>query len=234
MSNLDLSNDTPTPATPPRGADAMDTTLVQALRRWAAVYPDRVAYRFLEDGEEEGAALTYAELDRRARALAAFLRREGGAGERALLLFPPGLDFVVSFLGCLYAGTVAVPAYPPRANRPDSRLQAIARDARPRFALTTPALHARAALLTGKNPELAGVCWIDVEEIDPTLAESWEPGPELTAEGLAFLQYTSGSTATPKGVVVRPRQPGPQRGDDPARLRPVRGFGDRRLAAALP
>jgi amino acid adenylation domain-containing protein len=184
----------------------LDATLVEVLRRWASVYPDRIAYRFLEDGEEEGSFLTYAELDRRARAVAAFLQREGGAGERALLLFPPGLDFVVSFLGCLYAGTVAVPAYPPRANRPDSRLQAIARDARPRFALATPALRDRADAFTAKNPELAEVRWIateEITEIDPDLAAAWEPGPELTSDGLAFLQYTSGSTATPKGVAVR-------------------------------
>jgi len=181
----------------------MEATLIEVLRRRAAVHPDRVAYRFLEDGEEEGSSLTYAELDRRARAVAAFLQREGGAGERALLLYPPGLDFVVSFLGCLYAGTVAVPAYPPRANRPDSRLQAIARDAQPRFALTTPALRDRAGVFLEKNPELAGVRWVATEEIDVSLADSWERGSELTSEGVAFLQYTSGSTATPKGVVVR-------------------------------
>ncbi len=180
-----------------------DITLVDVLRRRACTHPDRMAYRFLDDGEEEGGSLTYAELDRRARALAAFLQREGGAGERALLLYPPGLDFVVSFLGCLYAGTVAVPAYPPRSNRPDSRLQAIARDARPRFALTTPALRDRAGVFLTQNPELAGVQWVATEEMDLSLADSWERGPELTSEGVAFLQYTSGSTATPKGVVVR-------------------------------
>ncbi|HEX6864808.1 MAG TPA: fatty acyl-AMP ligase, partial [Thermoanaerobaculia bacterium] len=180
-----------------------DSNLVDVLRRRASTHPDRMAYRFLDDGEEEGGSLTYAELDRRARALAAFLQREGGAGERALLLYPPGLDFVVAFLGCLYAGTVAVPAYPPRSNRPDSRLQAIARDARPRFALTIPALRDRAGVFLAKNPELAGVRWVATEEIDLSLADSWERGPELNEEGVAFLQYTSGSTATPKGVVVR-------------------------------
>ncbi|HVG11019.1 MAG TPA: amino acid adenylation domain-containing protein [Thermoanaerobaculia bacterium] len=180
-----------------------DSNLVDVLCRRACAHPDRMAYRFLDDGEEEGGSLTYAEVDRRARALAAFLQREGGAGERALLLYPPGLDFVVSFLGCLYAGTVAVPAYPPRSNRPDSRLQAIARDARPRFALTTPALRDRAGVFLEKNPELAGVRWVATEEMDLSLADSWERGPELTSEGVAFLQYTSGSTATPKGVVVR-------------------------------
>ncbi|MFL6292874.1 MAG: AMP-binding protein, partial [Thermoanaerobaculia bacterium] len=180
-----------------------DSNLVDVLRRRAAEHPDRVAYRFLDDGEEEGSSLTYAELDRRARALGAFLQRHGGAGERALLLYPPGLDFVVSFLGCLYAGTVAVPAYPPRSNRPDSRLQAIARDARPRFALTTPVLRDKAGVFLARNPELAGVQWVATEEMDLSLSDSWERGPELNAEGVAFLQYTSGSTATPKGVVVR-------------------------------
>ena len=183
-----------------------DPNFVDILRRRAGAHPERMAYRFLDDGEEEGGSLTYAELDRRARALAAFLQREGAAGERALLLYPPGLDFVVGFLGCLYAGTVAVPAYPPRSNRPDSRLQAIARDARPRFALATAALRDRAALFVAQNPELAGVRWVATDEVcrdGSGSADSWERGPELTSEGVAFLQYTSGSTATPKGVVVR-------------------------------
>ncbi|HEV2856372.1 MAG TPA: AMP-binding protein, partial [Thermoanaerobaculia bacterium] len=165
--------------------------------------PDRIAYRFLADGEVEEESLTYAELDRRARALGACLQEMGAEGERALLLYPPGLEFVTAFLGCLYGGVVAVPAYPPRSNRPDSRLQAIAEDARPRLALTTPALRDRAAGFAVQNPSLAGVRWVATSEVDPGIAERWRQGAALGPEWPAFLQYTSGSTATPKGVVVR-------------------------------
>ncbi len=184
----------------------LDSTLIDVLSHRASEDPDRIAYRFLSDGEVEEDALTYAELDRRARALGAFLQEMGAEGERALLLYPPGLEFVTAFLGCLYGGVVAVPAYPPRSNRPDSRLEAIARDARPRFALTTPALRDRAATFSTHNPALAGVRWIatsEITEADTGLAERWQSVAALGPEWPAFLQYTSGSTATPKGVVVR-------------------------------
>jgi amino acid adenylation domain-containing protein len=181
---------------------ASETSLVDVLCHRAGVVPERVAYRFLEDGEEEGENVTYAELHRRASALGAFLQKSGAAGERVLLLYPPGIEFVTAFMGCLYGGAVAVPAYPPRINRPDARLQAITEDARPRFALTTSALRERAGAVVESNPRLAGVRWVATEEIDPALSETWKP-PEIHPRSLAFLQYTSGSTATPKGVEVR-------------------------------
>src|SRR4028119_1380170 len=118
--------------------DPFTPTLIEILRRRAGEQPDKTAYRFLANGEEEVASLTYAELDRRARALGALLQSQGPAGERALLLYPPGLEFVVSFLGCLYGGAIAVPAYPPRANRGDSRLPASAEDAGPPPAPASP------------------------------------------------------------------------------------------------
>ncbi len=179
------------------------STLVEVLCQRTLESPSRVAYRFLADGEEEESSLTYAELDRRARALGALLQESGAAGERALLLYPPGLEFITAFLGCLYGGVVAVPAYPPRSNRPDPRLQAIAEDSRPLLALTTTALRDRAPAFAAHNPALAGVRWVATAEIDPKLAERWRPAGDLGPETLAFLQYTSGSTATPKGVMVR-------------------------------
>ncbi|HVS00719.1 MAG TPA: amino acid adenylation domain-containing protein, partial [Thermoanaerobaculia bacterium] len=126
--------------------------------------------------------------------LGAFLQENGAAGERVLLLYPPGLEFVAGFLGCLYGGAIVVPAYPPRSNRPDSRLTAIVKDARPRFALTTPAL---AQLAEGYAERV-----VAAEELDPGLAERWV---QPAANEIAFLQYTSGSTATPKGVMVTHR-----------------------------
>jgi amino acid adenylation domain-containing protein len=173
-------------------------TLAGLLRERAADRPDHGLYTFLADGEEEAGGLTYRELDRRARALAAWLQDAGCRGERALLLFPPGLDFITAFFGCLYAGAAAVPAYPPRLHRTDERLVEIFRDARPHAVLTTSALLGRLATAQG---ELAGGRLVAVDQIPDSLAEDWRE-PDLGAGDLAFLQYTSGSTAAPKGVLV--------------------------------
>jgi len=187
--------------------DPSSSTLIEILRQRAARQAEKVAYRFLADGEDEVASLTFAELDRRARALGAFLQQQGATGERALLLYPPGLEFVVSFLGCLYGGVVAVPAYPPRTNRPDARLAAIVKDARPRFALTTPALADLAKDFAAHVPGLRDLQWVATEEIDQQLAGLWvaHADPSSVPGSTAFLQYTSGSTATPKGVMVTHR-----------------------------
>ena len=108
------------------------STLVALLRQRAQEQPAHKLYTFLCDGEEE-AALTYAELDHRACALAARLQSSGARGERVLLLYPSGLDYIIAFFGCLYAGAVAIPAYPPRQNRNSMRLQAIIADAQAKF-----------------------------------------------------------------------------------------------------
>ncbi|MEA2695243.1 MAG: hypothetical protein QOJ16_4630, partial [Acidobacteriota bacterium] len=169
----------------------------------ASEIPDSHAYTFLADGEGEGASLTYAQLDARARALAAVLAERGLRGERALLLFPPGLDFILAFWGCLYAGVVAVPAYPPkeRAGQLDSRLLAILADARPRAVLTTAAVRARLEGLSARLPGLADLAWFAADEVPDAAAEGFRD-PRLAPADLAFLQYTSGSTALPKGVMV--------------------------------
>jgi len=183
------------------------TTTVDWLRVRAREHPERRAFAFLRDGEDEGAALTYAELDLRARAVAAHLQSSGAEpGERALLLYPPSLEFIAAFFGALYAGVVAVPAYPPRLGRrrgSDERLETIAEDCRPRFILTTGAIaRRREALETGTwlTTGESGSAWL----ADAWRADSWLE-PDLTPETLAFLQYTSGSTSTPKGVRVEHR-----------------------------
>ena len=167
---------------------------IDVLRVRARAQPEKRLFTFSSDDSNvvhEG--LTYAGLDLKARALAVRLAEMGLVGERALLPFPPGLDFVVAFYGCLYAGVVAVPASPGRPNRPNDRLRAIVGDARPRAVLTSSALR--------PVPELEGLPRLAVDEVEEGLAGAWrDPG---SGEGnLAFLQYTSGSTATPKGVMV--------------------------------
>ncbi|MGW8226415.1 MAG: AMP-binding protein, partial [Anaerolineales bacterium] len=116
------------------------TTLVEMLRWWSHRQPDKLVYTFLEDGETEETNLTYGELNRKAMAIGALLQDLGMQGERALLLYPPGLDYIATFFGCLYAGVVAVPAYPPRLNRPVPRIQAIVADSHAKVALTTSSI----------------------------------------------------------------------------------------------
>src|SRR5215217_1483531 len=117
-------------------------TLVELLRRRALREPERRAYTFLPDGETEEEHTSYGELDQKARAVAATLQSANASGQRVLLLFPPGLDYIAAFFGCLYAGAVAVPSYPPRLNSL-SQLHAIATDARANVALTTAAMYSR-------------------------------------------------------------------------------------------
>jgi amino acid adenylation domain-containing protein/non-ribosomal peptide synthase protein (TIGR01720 family) len=176
-------------------------TLCELIRRRALEDPEGTAYVFLLDGEEEAGRLTYLELDRRARALGARLQQEGACGERVLLLYPPGLDYITAFFGCLYAGGVAVPAYPPRQNRSLSRLRAVVADARPKIALTNAAILSRVQGWLEEAPDLGSLSWEATDDLSADLAESWEQ-PEESEESLAFLQYTSGSTGTPKGVVL--------------------------------
>jgi amino acid adenylation domain-containing protein len=177
------------------------SSLVELLRHRALEQPDRLSYLFLADGEAEAACLTFDDLDRRARAIGAELERAGGQGERALLLFPPGIEFIAAFFGCLYGGAIAVPAYPPRAAKGQPRLRSIAHDARPRVVLTTAALSARAEMLVTQVPELREAVWLATDSTPVELADEWTPPPS-DLDSLAFLQYTSGSTAAPKGVMV--------------------------------
>lgn len=177
------------------------TTFVDLLDYRAKNQPERKAYTFLQDGETEVGKLTYKELDRQARAIASQLQNLDVAGCRALLLYPPGLEFIAAFFGCLYAGVVAVPAYPPRRNQNMSRLQAIVTDAQATVALTTTSLLGDIETRFSESPELSELRWLATDSIATDLAQAWQK-PDVSGDTLAFLQYTSGSTGTPKGVMV--------------------------------
>ena len=176
-------------------------TIVDLLRQRAAYRPHDRAFTFLVDGETEELNITYAELDRKARAVGAWLASQGMAGKRVLLLYPSGLDFIAAFMGCLYGGAIAVPAYPPRKNRSVERIEAIAADADAAVALTTRDVLDRFDALRASAPSLEHLIWKVDSELEPTWADRWQR-PDIDGETLAFLQYTSGSTGTPKGVML--------------------------------
>ncbi len=177
------------------------STLVEVVRHRARWQPKDLAFIYLVDGEQQQVQLTYEDLDRRARAIGAWLESLDLVGERALLLYPAGLDFITAFLGCLYAGVVAVPVYPPRRNRSLERIQAIADDAEAKVALTTDTVLSRIEALIDETPHLKELSWLDTCHLPEGLDQQWQL-PDLHGDTLAFLQYTSGSTGTPKGVVL--------------------------------
>jgi amino acid adenylation domain-containing protein len=176
-------------------------TLADILRYRAVNEPEKLAFTFLQDGETSAENLTYRELDRRSRAIASQLQAMNLSGERALLLYPPGLDYLAAFFGCLYAGAIAVPAYPPRNQRNTPRIQAILQDAQAKIALTTTAIFAKVRSLLGQKTDSDALNWLTTDNIANGIEENWEP-PSIHQDTLAFLQYTSGSTGTPKGVML--------------------------------
>ncbi len=154
-------------------ADDQPADLVSLLQSRVARAPQAEAFIYLEDGESHQSSLTYAALDLWARRIAAYLEASQAGGKWALLLYPPGLDFISAYFGCLYAGVVAVPVYPPRLNRPAPRIQAIAADCRARFALTTSAILANIEKRFEHAPELAALEWINTQEIPEGIESGW-------------------------------------------------------------
>ena len=200
--------------------------LVEVLQAQARIRPDDIAFTFLVDGDENEANLTFGELDRRARDIGAFLQARGKQGlprwdakgsyrdigsflkargkpqERIVLLYGPGLDYIVAFFGCLYGGAIAVTAYPPdpmRLARTLPRLEAIIADCDPGFVLTTEAILGMGEMIFDLAPSLRERSWVATDTLPSS--DAWTQ-PTLGPSALAFIQYTSGSTGTPKGVML--------------------------------
>ena len=179
------------------------SSLVDVLRRRAAKQPDDPAYIFLPERGGERLSLTFAELYASAEALAINLGERAQIGDRALLLFSPGLDFIVAFFACLLAGVIAVPMMVPRRASSSDASAAILADCSPRFALT------RSDLLTIARPDLrerfqaSRLDWVFVDSCAAASIKERDPLPIPGRDDIAFLQYTSGSTSAPKGVVVK-------------------------------
>jgi amino acid adenylation domain-containing protein len=176
-------------------------SILAVLKHWKDRDPNRVLYEFLANGDSSESTLTFGELDLRVRAIGAVLRDLGLAGQRALLLFHPGLDFVTAFLGAMAGGMIPVPSPLPRRDQAGDLLTPLVQDAAPSVVLTSHYLSSRIKRLAAEVPALAAMRCVAVDEIPAAAAADWTD-PGLRPESLAFLQYTSGSTSTPKGVCV--------------------------------
>jgi acyl-CoA synthetase (AMP-forming)/AMP-acid ligase II/acyl carrier protein len=176
-------------------------SLVEIFEKNCALTPDKVVYYFLEDGLEETSRVTYGEMNRSVKSVASALQSRCRQGDRTLLLFPAGIEFIVSLFGCFYAGIIGVPAYPPRKNRLFQRFEAIVNDCAPSLILTTAKI--REDILKNFSSEscLRGLNILVYEEIGSGTESLWA-NPHLGPDDLALLQYTSGSTGTPNGVMI--------------------------------
>ncbi|WP_328655534.1 fatty acyl-AMP ligase [Nocardia salmonicida] len=175
--------------------------LPEILARRAVDEPDRIAYIFLDDNGAEHTTTTYRELHEQAMAVARLLRARCEPGERALLVFPQCVEFITAYFGCLYANIVAVPVNPPRRGKVQDATRSIVGDCAPTAVLTI------AGLLETLRPALEPLCtarqWLAVDEL-PTTQTSFT-ATAADPDAVAFLQYTSGSTSAPKGVMVTHR-----------------------------
>jgi acyl-CoA synthetase (AMP-forming)/AMP-acid ligase II len=185
---------------PPGIVTDMETfsSLVTLLAHRAQSQPDDRAYLFLSDRGTEEAALTFRELHDAAQALAARLTRVARPGDRAILVFPPGLEFLVAFFGCLIAGVIAVPMMVPRRQSARDSSAGIMANCEPVVALTSPAFAIRTDLRARFASERLQWLSVELTQIGDGAADLPPPEPEA----IAFLQFTSGSTSDPKGVAV--------------------------------
>ncbi|WP_031486282.1 fatty acyl-AMP ligase [Streptomyces bicolor] len=185
----------------------MVRSLVDLLTTHAAHHPDRTAYRYLVTGDIDGETqeISYGRLADRSRAVAAWLQERGLAGARAMLLYPPGPEFICGYLGCLAAGVVAVPGVPPQGrahnHRALTRMKRLIADADVKVILGGREVISALSGMAEQLPELVDITCVATEDIPDEAAAAWRE-PDLTADSVAFLQYTSGSTSAPRGVMV--------------------------------
>ena len=182
-------------------------TLVDVLRERASVQPNDTAFTYIDYEQDwNGAAtsLTWSQLYRRTTNLAQELERFGSPGDRAVILAPQGLDYIVAFFGALQAGRIAVPLAVPLGGVSDERVSSVLRDSTPSVALTTTPFAGIVSEHVTKQSDGSAPVVVAVDSLDldvPTGSDA--VGDDCP--GIAYLQYTSGSTRTPAGVMMSHR-----------------------------
>ena len=176
------------------------TTLVELVTQRSATMPERTAFTFLLDGEHAQQHLSYAALAIQARTVAAWLQQQHVGHEPVLILCPTGPEFIAAFFGCLFAGAIAVPLPTTAGRRSLPQVAAIAQHTKASVVLTSAAT----AAVCASQPALQHLNGQVVAQLDPALAATWQPQP-INPTTTALLQYTSGSTAAPKGVMLSQR-----------------------------
>ncbi len=185
----------------PLDGGAQESSLVSLLCERQLHTPEAIAFTYLPDGEGEGQQLSYLELHQAACAIAAELQDRAAQTERVLLIFGPGLDFIVSFFACLYAGKTAVPMYvPPRQQKLD-RLRWVMADADSTLLLATESTRQGIEQLAAGETTPLAATWVAGNASRSQERISWQPSNPGTNQ-IAFLQYSSGSTSNPKAVMV--------------------------------
>ena len=177
------------------------TTYTQVIKNWAKIKPDHTVFRFLQNGVDENESFTYKQLQARSEALGATMQKLGTNGDRVLLLFQPGLSYVASLFACFYSGFVAVPAYPPKRNKGIDRIHTIIKDADAKICLVSQQIYNDISKNLQNDEILNKLQWIVYEDITDEKAVDFIE-TEISANDVALLQYTSGSTGAPKGVMI--------------------------------
>ncbi|MDD1515224.1 fatty acyl-AMP ligase [Priestia megaterium] len=177
------------------------SSMIDLLSHKVMIHPEKVVYTFLSNDNQDETNITYQELHMYAKQIAAYLQHLGLEGQRALLMYPSGIDYVKAFLGCIYANVIPVPVYPPGLSRNMERLKAIMDDSATNIILTTTQLHSKISFHFSDELSNMNLKWIPIDDISHDYRDQWSQ-PKVDKESLAFLQYTSGSTSSPKGVMV--------------------------------